>query len=258
VILDEILAAKRAELEQTRRQVPLHAVQEMARKASPALDFANAIRGDRIRIIAEVKKASPSKGIIAADFDPVSVARTYAESGAAAISVLTESLYFQGGLDVLDSVRSTRGEKGPPLLRKDFIFDPYQVYEARAHGADALLLIVAILEVDRLRELMALTHELGTASLVEAHDEADVAIAIAAGAKVIGINNRDLRTFKVDLSTTERLRPLIPADRIVVSESGIRTRDDLKRLRGCGVDAVLIGEALMTAGDIAAKMRELL
>jgi indole-3-glycerol phosphate synthase len=258
MILDEILAASREDLEQTRRQVPLDDVKEMARQAAPALDFAGAIRGDRIRIIAEVKKASPSRGTIAADFDPVSVARTYAENGAAAISVLTESRYFQGGLDVLDSVRSARGEKGPPLLRKDFIFDPYQVYEARAHGADALLLIVAMLEVDRLRELMALIHAFGMACLVEAHDEADIAIAIAAGAKVIGINNRDLRTFKVDLSTTERLRPLIPADRIVVSESGIRTRDDLERLRGCGVDAVLIGEALMTAGDIAAKMRELL
>jgi indole-3-glycerol phosphate synthase len=258
VILDEIVASKKRELGQTCRDIPMRVVRELAGRARLASDFAGALKGDCVRLIAEVKRASPSRGTIAAAFDPVSVAKTYAQSGAAAISVLTESRFFQGGLGVLDDVRVCLGEGGPPLLRKDFIFDPYQVYEARAHGADALLLIVAILEAGRLKELMELTHDLGMECLVEVHDEAELNTALGTGARVIGLNNRDLSTFSVDLATTERLRPLVPSDRVVVSESGIRTRDDMKRLRGCGVDAVLIGEALMTATDIATRMRELL
>jgi indole-3-glycerol phosphate synthase len=195
--------------------------------------------------------------LISADFDPVGVARAYADGGAASISVLTESRYFQGNLEILDSIAGALGESRPPLLRKDFLFDPYQIYEARACGADALLLIAAVLSFSRLKELINLTHSLRMECLVEVHNEAELDMVMATEAHVIGINNRDLKTFNVDLATTERLRPGIPRDRIVVSESGIKTAADVRRLRDSGVDAVLIGEALMSAPDIPAKMKEL-
>ena len=258
MILDEIVANKTIELRETRGRVPLGEVKRLARHQAPAKDFAAALRGDRIRLIAEVKRASPSKGIISVEFDPVGTARTYASNGANAISVLTESKYFQGSLDVLDSIGKALGETRPPLLRKDFLFDPYQIYEARAHGADALLLIVAALKPAELKRLISMTHDLGMECLVEVHNEAELDTALGTEAKVIGINNRDLKTFNVDLGATERLRPRIPRDRIVVSESGIQTRADMQRLRDCGVDAVLIGEALMSAPDIPARIKELL
>ncbi|MBI4286210.1 MAG: indole-3-glycerol phosphate synthase TrpC [Chloroflexi bacterium] len=257
MILDQIVAANLPELEARKRSLPLADLKRLAMAQPPPLDFAAALRGDDIRLIAEVKKASPSKGVIRADFDPVAIARTYATNGAAAISVLTESKYFQGSLDYLRKIRAALGDR-LPLLRKDFIHDPYQVYEARANGADALLLIVAILTETRLAELLALGHKLGMSCLVEVHNEAELAVALSSGAKIMGVNNRDLQTFSVDLNTTERLRPLIPPDRIVVSESGIKTREDIRRLEEMRVDAVLIGEALMSAPDIAARMRELL
>jgi indole-3-glycerol phosphate synthase len=258
MILDEIVANKAIELNDTRRDMPLAKVKALLRRQGPPKDFAAALRGDSIKLIAEVKKASPSKGVIVADFDPPGTARIYADNGAAAISVLTESKHFQGSLEILDAIGTSLGENRPPLLRKDFLFDPYQIYEARAHGADALLLIVAVLTPTRLKELTVLTHSLRMECLVEVHNEAEVDVAIGAGARVIGINNRDLRTFTVDLGTTERLRPRIPRDLTVVSESGIRTAADMKRLRECGVDAVLIGEALMSAPDIPVRIRELL
>ena len=258
MILDQIVADNKVELEARKHSLPLVELQKLVLEQPPPLDFASALRGDRIQLIAEVKKASPSRGIIRSDFDPVEIARTYAGNGASAISVLTESKYFQGSLDYLRDIRNALGNKGLPLLRKDFIHDLYQVYESRAYGADALLLIVAILTDEILGELMGLSHELGMSCLVEVHNEAELEIALKSQARIMGINNRDLKTFNVDLKTTERLRPLIPADRIVVSESGIKERSDLEKLRGWGVDAALIGESLMAAPDIAAKMKELL
>ena len=262
MMLDEIVRTKAEELERRRQNIPLPELEKLGSKS--AKNFAAALKGDDIRLIAEVKRASPSRGMICPDLDPVKLARTYAQNGAAAISVLTEERYFGGSLEHLSAISkglgegSERGERKVPLLRKDFIFDPYQVYESRAYGADALLLIVAILSNDQLTELLSLSHELGMKCLVEVHDEAELEPALRSGAKIIGINNRDLKTFAVDLETTKRLRPLIPPDRIVVSESGIRERGDVQKLRQWGVDAILVGEALVAAGDVAKKMRELL
>jgi len=204
-----------------------------------------------------VKKASPSKGIICANFNPIYIAKIFADNGAAAISVLTEPKYFQGNLTYLRDIKAAV-EKPLPLLRKDFIIDPYQVFESRAYGADCILLIVAILTPQKLSELLQLSHQLGMMSLVEIHNEEELDIAVKSEARIIGINNRDLNTFKVDLNTTAKLRPLIPLDRIVVSESGIKSREDMQKLKEWGVSAALIGEALVSAPDIAAKMRELL
>jgi len=236
----------------------LEELRRVALEQPPPLDFASALRGERIRLIAEVKKASPSRGVIRSDFNPAEIAQTYATNGASAISVLTEARYFRGNINHLRDIREALGDKRLPLLRKDFLYDPYQVYESRAYGADSLLLIVAILEPEKLEELLRLSHELNMSCLVEVHNEAELEIALNSGARVIGINNRDLRTFTVDLTTTKRLRPLIPQDRIVVSESGIKDRDDMEKLRKWHVDAVLIGESLLSAPNIAAKMKELL
>lgn len=258
MILDQIVADNRLELEARERRLPLDELRRVALGQSPPLDFASALRGDHIQLIAEVKKASPSKGVIRADFNPVVIAQTYASNGAAAISVLTEPKYFQGSLNYLRDIREALGNKKIPLLRKDFIFDPYQVYEARAYGADSLLLIVAMLTSEKLRELLELSYQLGMSCLVEVHNESELEIALSREASIIGINNRDLNTFETDLTTTEQLRPLIPADRIVVSESGIKDHSDMERLGRWGVDAVLIGESLMASDNIASKMKELL
>jgi indole-3-glycerol phosphate synthase len=257
MILDRIVSENLEALEYKKRRLPVAELQKMASEQPPALDLAPALRGDGIQLIAEVKKASPSQGVIRPDFDPVEIAKIYAGNGAAAISVLTEAQHFQGSLDHLKDIRKVLPNK-LPLLRKDFIVDPYQIYESRAYGADSLLLIVAILELEKLHELLGISHELNMSCLVEVHNEAEVEIALNSQAKIIGINNRDLNTFGVDLATTERLRPLIPADRIIVSESGIKERADIEKLSRLGIDAVLIGESLMSAPDIAARMRELL
>jgi indole-3-glycerol phosphate synthase len=246
------------ELIARKKRLPLTEVRHLAKAQPPPLDLATALRGDGIRLIAEVKKASPSRGVIRADFDPVAIAGTYAASGASAISVLTEAHYFQGSLEYLSDIRDALGENRPPLLRKDFIFDPYQVYESLAYGADSLLLIAAILTPEMLVALCALSSELGLSCLVEVHNESDLKTALESSTGIIGINNRDLNTFSVDLSTTKRLKPLIPADRIVISESGISSKVDIDNLERLGVDAALIGEALMEAPDIAAKIRGLL
>ena len=253
-MLDKIVADKKEELKQRKKAVPVSELESRIAQRAGTLDFANALKEEGVSIIAEVKRASPSRGVLRHDFSPVALARTYADNGAAAISVLTESKYFQGNLDHLSEIRE---EVKIPLLRKDFIFDPYQVYESRAYGADALLLIVAILEQEQLDELSTLSHELGLSCLVEVHNESEVDRALRSGARIIGINNRDLKTFQVDIGTTQRLRALIPEDRIVVSESGISSRRDIDNLKRWGVNAALVGEALITAGDIAAKMREL-
>jgi indole-3-glycerol phosphate synthase len=258
VILDQIVADSRRELETRKHSFPLDELKRAALEQSPPLDFVSALRGDRIQLIAEVKRASPSRGVIRSDFKPAEIAQTYAANGASVISVLTEARYFQGSLNHLREVRNALGSKKLPLLRKDFIYDPYQVYESRAYDADSLLLIVAILEPPRLAALLQLSRQLGMGCLVEVHNEAELKVAVNSEARVIGINNRDLGTFTVDLVTTGRLRPLIPPDRIVVSESGIKSRGDMEKLREWGVDAVLIGESLLSAPDIAVKMKELL
>jgi len=256
-ILDRIVAGKRDELAASKASVPLAELKTRATDAPASRALAQALRGPGVGLIAEVKKASPSRGLLRADFDPVSLAKTYAAAGAAAISVLTEERHFQGSLDHLRAIREVCPD-GPPLLRKDFLFDEYQLYESRCAGADAVLLIAAIPEPALLRELIAVSRSLGMDSLVEVHDEYELERALAAGAQIVGINNRDLRTFQVDLSTTERLAPLVPDGRTFVAESGIFSRADIERLAAGGVDAVLIGEALVTAPDPATKVRELL
>ena len=254
MILGEIIKFKKEELARRKQTMPLSELKALSSKK----DFALALRGEGIQLIAEVKKASPSRGVICPAFDPLRLAQTYADNGAAAISVLTEERYFQGSLEHLAAIKGMLNQREIPVLRKDFIFDPYHVYESCAYGADALLLIVAILSSEQLQELLSLSHSLGLQCLVEVHDEAELESAIQSGAKIIGINNRNLGTFSVDLATTERLRPLVPADRIVVSESGIKDRADVQMLREWGVDAVLVGETLVAAEDVTAKMREFL
>jgi len=255
-ILDRIVADKREELAAAQAALPLAGLRATMRDAPTPRSFADALRGPAAGLIAEVKKASPSRGLLREDFDPVALAKTYAGAGAVAISVLTDEKHFQGTLGHLAAIRQALPD-GPPLLRKDFLFDEYQLYEARLHGADAVLLITAILEPAVLAQLIAQAKSLGVDALVEVHNERELEQALAASAEIIGINNRDLRTFDVDLATTERLAPLVPAGAVIVAESGIFTRDDILRLRACGVHAVLIGEALVTALDPAAKIREL-
>ena len=258
MILDEIVENSRRELETRKPQMPLEKVRGLAIAEPHPIDLAAAFNKNGIAIIAEVKKASPSRGVICHDFDPIAIARTYAANRASAISVLTENKYFQGSLEYLLNINRCLGPTRPPLLRKDFIIDPYQIYESRAYGADALLLIAAILNFTELKELLDLSHSLQMKCLVEAHNEEEANLAVKSGAKIIGINNRDLCTFAVDLNTTKRLRPLIPVDRIVVSESGVKTRSDMQRLQSWGVNAALIGESLVASNNIETKMMELL
>ena len=256
-ILDDIVAWNRGELARRRARTPLPEVQRQAARVAPPRDFAGALgRSARApSLIAEIKRASPSKGPLCLDLDPAALAGAYEVGGAAALSVLTEPRFFRGSLEDLAAAKAATRL---PVLRKDFVFDAYQIYEARASGADAILVIVAILEDWLLAELLALARDLGLAALVECHDALEVERALAAGAEVIGLNNRDLRTFRIDLETTGRLRPLVPAGRLVVSESGIHAAADVARLRGWQVDAMLVGEALVKSGDVAATVRELL
>jgi indole-3-glycerol phosphate synthase len=254
-MLDRIVTQKREEVEQRKRVAPASYLRERIARQKPALDLAPALRNDHIQLIAEVKQASPSRGILTSSFNPTELARVYAEGGAAAISVLTEASHFMGSIEHLAAIREA---VGLPLLRKDFIFDPYQIYESRAYGADALLLIATILSQAQLKELISLSHSLCLRCLVEVHNEGEVERAVLSEAEIIGINNRDLKRSSVDINTTRRLRPLVPEGKIVVSESGIRSRKDVEKLRRWGVDAVLVGEALVIAGNVRAKMKELL
>jgi len=254
-MLNRIIAEKREEVEQRKKDIPVSSLKERIAQRQAPLDFDHALSGGSTRLIAEVKRASPSRGLLCPNFDPVELAKTYAQGGAAAISVLTEANYFQGSIEHLAAIRE---EVRLPLLRKDFIFDQYQIYESGAYGADALLLIVAILSQEQLEGLLSLSRSLGLSCLVEVHNEAEVERALLSGAKIIGINNRDLNTFTVDINTTCRLCSLIPEGRIVVSESGIRSRGDVEKLKGWGVNAVLVGETLVTAGDILTRMREII
>jgi len=255
-ILDRIVADKRCELAAVTSAVPLAELEARARNAPAVRPFAPALRGARVALIAEVKKASPSRGLLRGDFDAVALANTYADAGAAAISVLTDEKYFQGSLADLAIIRKALPD-APPLLRKDFLIDKYQVYEARCAGADAVLLICAILEANTLDKLTTCAKSLGMDALVEVHNEKDLQLAVSVGADLFGINNRDLRSFEVNLAATEHLAPLVPHGSTIIAESGIFTRADIRRLEACGVSAVLIGEALVTASDPGTKIREL-
>ena len=255
-ILDKIVAAKREELADAQRAAPLAAVQRMAMEQPRPLSLSAALSGDGIRLIAEVKKASPSRGLLSPDFDPVRLAGTYIANGAAAVSCLTDPR-FQGELAHLSAIKQSGVSGSAPVLRKDFLFDLYQVYEARAAGADGILLIVAILDPALLKELLQIAQSLSMQCLVEVHDESELETAVEADAEIIGINNRDLHTFTTDLTVSQRIAPLVPGDRVVVSESGIFTPDDLRLLSAFRVNAVLVGEAIVTNPDVAAKVREL-
>ena len=245
-VLDKIMSWKRQEVFRQMEEAPLEQLKALAAVTEPPLDFGAALTAEAgASLIAEVKRASPSQGLIAQDWSPTVIAETYAANGAAAISCLTDARFFQGRLAYLTEIKEhLRGKKlSTPVLRKEFIFHPYQIYEARAAGADALLLIVAVLGNADLRELLRLTNRLGMSALVEVHDEAEVERALNVDAHIIGVNNRDLKTFAVDIETTARLREQIPADKIVVGESGIRNPGDVRRMTEMGCDAILVGES---------------
>jgi indole-3-glycerol phosphate synthase len=255
-ILDEIVVSKQHEVEAARKRMPLEELEAQAAQAPPVRDFRAAIAGPGpIQLIAEVKKASPSAGVIRADFDPITIARTYQTHGAACLSVLTDVPYFQGHLSYLARVRAS---VAIPLLRKDFILDEYQVVEARMAGADAVLLIAEILNDHQLSQLQSRARDLGMSVLVEFHDEVNLPRVLASGADLIGINNRDLKRFVTDLGLTLRLRDRIPPDVVLVSESGIRNRHDVERLEAAGIAAILVGESLMRSPDIGRAVEELL
>jgi indole-3-glycerol phosphate synthase len=255
-VLDEIVATKRREIEAAKIARPEAEVRGAAESALPPRDFFNALAaGGPIKLIAEVKKASPSAGVIRADFQPVEIAKIYEQHGATCLSVLTDEPYFQGKLEYLRDIRKT---VSLPVLRKDFILDTYQIYEARAAGADAVLLIAECLDDCSLRALHNAAVELGMSPLVELYDPENLQRAFDAGATLIGINNRDLRTFKTDLEHSLRMRERVPDQCVLVAESGIRTRADVQRLEAAGVDAILVGETLMARLDIGAAVDELL
>jgi indole-3-glycerol phosphate synthase len=255
-LLGTILAATRRVVEARRARVPVAVLEREAARAAPdgPAFTAGLGRADRLNVIAECKRRSPSAGVLRADYDPAAIARAYEQGGAAAISVLTEPTFFDGAPEHL---RAVRASVALPLLRKDFIVDRYQLLEARAAGADAILLIVAALEPPELRRLMREAAELGLAALVEVHDREELDRALEAGAAIVGVNNRNLRTLAVSVEASERLIEAIPADRIAVAESGLRTHEDLRRLSRAGYRAFLVGERLMTSRDAGEALRAL-
>ncbi|HOD48450.1 MAG TPA: indole-3-glycerol phosphate synthase TrpC [Candidatus Hydrogenedentes bacterium] len=255
MILDEICAHKRTEVETSKKSVPLSALKQRIAEISPARDFRAALRTPGISLIAEVKKASPSKGVLRANLDPVDMGGLYERSGASAISILTDTKYFQGSLRDLTAVR--RHVK-VPCLRKEFIVDEYQIYEARAAEADAVLLIARVLSDEQLGDYLALTADLRMDALVETHDAQEIERAMKSGAHILGINNRDLATFEVSLNRTLELKRYVPGGHVLVSESGIHTREHVQLLEDGGIDAILVGECLITSDNVAQKIRELL
>lgn len=258
-VLDRIIARTVADVAERRAEVPVESLAIQAARQADPVDFAASLARPGVGVIAEIKRGSPSRGIFPTAVVAAEVAAAYVAGGARAISVLTDGPFFHGSLaDLRDVAAVAHAAATPvPVLRKDFIVDPYQVVEARANGADALLLIVAALDDAMLRSLLAETRRLGMEALVEVHDEGEMARAAKAGARVVGINNRDLRDFSVDLATTERIAPLAPAGVVVVGESGIFGRDDVLRLQRAGVSAVLVGEGVILRDDRAAAIRDL-
>ncbi len=255
MILDEIVAVKRQEIKKRRARISQNEFRARAENSPPVKNFADALRGGEcVALIAEIKPASPSRGDFNANADPAKIARVYDENGASAISVLTDRQFFKGDLN---NLKAARVGADVPLLRKDFIIDEYQVYESRALQADAILLIVRILDDAQLRAYRELAQAFEMAALVEIHDERELKRALKSDAHIIGINNRNLADFTVDLVVTENLAPKIPREKIAVSESGIFTRADVERARNARADAVLVGEALMRAADVGEKVREL-
>jgi indole-3-glycerol phosphate synthase len=254
-ILIEIAEHVRAVVERRRRELPESLLREQPLYGAPTRGFARALAGATRRIVAEVKKASPSKGLIRADFDPVAIAREYASHGASAISVLTEARFFQGSLEYLEQIH---GAVQVPLLRKDFMLDAYQLAEAKSRGADAVLFIAALLEGGLLRELREQATALGLDAVIEVHTAEELETAVDAGAQILGINNRDLRTFEVDLTTTEKLSRLVPPGMPAICESGIDTVEQIRRVEAWGIHVFLIGESLMRAPEPGKKLEELL
>ncbi|MCM8800473.1 MAG: indole-3-glycerol phosphate synthase TrpC [Candidatus Omnitrophica bacterium] len=255
-ILKEIIIKKKERIILAKQNLPEEELKERIKELKPTNPFIKAIlKPHFISLIAEIKKQSPSKGIIRNNFNPLEIARIYQDAGVQAISVLTEEDYFGGSILTLAEIKK---EIKLPMLRKDFILEPYQIYESRFYGADAVLLIATVLSKERLKELMDLAKEIGLETLVEVHDEKELKKVLSLKASLIGINNRDLHTLEVDLKTTERLYPLIPKDKVVVVESGIRTHQDVLFLKLLGVNAVLIGEAIMEAEDIRRRIEELM
>lgn len=255
-VLDKIYARKREEVETASKQLPLDELKKQVEDAPSTRGFLKALIGaPGLALIAEVKKASPSKGLIRPNFDPAEVARTYEAAGAHCLSVLTDKDYFQGSPE---NLRIAKSVTSLPCLRKDFLYDEYQVYEARAWGADAILLIVAMLEPDRLKELHHQAVELGMDVLVEVHSEEELMVALAVGAKLIGVNNRNLKTFETSLETSKRLIPMIPPYAVAISESALHTPEDVVKVKEFGAKGVLIGTSFCSSPDIAAKVKEVM
>ena len=255
MMLDQIVATTRKLLEKRKIEKPLAQIERDLSQQSSPRDLAKALRGENVKLIAEIKRASPSKGIFCPKLDSGTLAEVYTRGGASAISVLTEPQYFRGSLTDLERVKA---EVDLPILCKDFIVDPYQLYEARSCGADSVLIIAAVLSQEEMQELLDIIHSLDMEALVEVHNRKEVDRALALNPSVIGINNRNLTDFSVDLDTTLKLRSFIPGDKVVVSESGIHSRADVLKLESAGIDAVLVGEALVLSSDPAMKIKELL
>lgn len=254
-ILDEIMTFHREQLPKTMLEVPLADVKAFALLTPPTVSFYDALRRNGVSLIAECKKASPSKGLMVPNYDPVKLATTYVKGGARAISVLTDARHFQGSLahlrDVKEALPST------PILRKDFIFDPYQIYEARSAGADAILVIAAVLPPSQIKSLMKLAHKLSMDTLIEVHSEAELEQVLPLKPRIVGVNNRNLQTFKVDFENTARLRAMIPPEIVVVGESGLKNADNVRTMRDIGVDAILVGETLVKSKNTLKTVREL-
>ena len=253
MILDDIVAHKKEELKEAKKKLPLVELVSAAAEVSPAVDFAGLhARTPGVKIISEIKRASPSRGVIRDDFDHFSIAREYEDSGAFALSVLTDRRFFGGDISYLSDIRT---RSALPILRKDFTIDPYQVYEARCHGADLVLLIVAVLDRGRIEEYHSLARSLGMNCIVEVHGEEELETALLAGSEIIGINNRDLRTFDVSLDTSRKLSGMVPEGKIIISESGISSVRDMEGLMACGIDTFLIGETFMKAESPGEALR---